>query len=426
MRSMQIKWRGGCLISVLVVVVLVIIGGTILEVRPDLAAQGIDLIRTVAGDEAAAWLENTVFSIKDMAQHEAYQLGLVHASAPWAALPSAIPGPESSPRPTVAPSSTPAPTTPTPEGTPAPAQTRPTATLPPSPTALPPTPTPWQPTPLSDVGTMDGAGQWSPYLTDSSGQVVAYRTFVQPDPNRPYVYAAVVAINLRATQLHFVLGTEEPVSKVKIARKGTIPATDLQSGQLLAAFNGGFKARHGHFGAMIDGVTVLPPIEGFGTIALYLDGRVQIGAWGTDITDSPNMVAWRQNGPLLIEHGTINPHTENQTSQDWGIILKGVTAVERSGVGISADGSTLYYVAGDSLILPRLASAFAMIHVENAMQLDINAIYVRFDTFQESPSGLVSSPLLDTMKGNAQRYLHAWPRDFFYLTAINGTATGAQ
>jgi hypothetical protein len=302
----------------------------------------------------------------------------------------------------------------------------PTVTPQPSVTPQPPAPVVWQPEPLLNVGTMDGAGQWSPYLTDSAGHVIAYRTFVQPDPDRPYVYAAVVAMNLRAVQLHFVLGTEEPVSKVKIARHGLIPAADLQGGALLAAFNGGFKARHGHFGVMLNGVTVLPPRDGFGTIALYQDGQIQIGAWGTDIVPSPEMVAWRQNGPPLIDHGAINPHTADQTSQDWGIILNGVTAVARSGVGISADGSVLYYVAGDSLILPRLAAAFAMIHAENAIQLDINSIYVRFDTFQASPSGLVASPLLDAMKGDPQRYLHPWSRDFFYLTATAAAAGGAH
>jgi hypothetical protein len=192
---------------------------------------------------------------------------------------------------------------------------------------------------------------------------------------------------------------------------------------VLAAFNGGFKARHGHFGAMADGVTVLPPRDGFGTIALYRDGQIQIGAWGAGVRSSPGMLAWRQNGPLLIDHGAISPHTADQTSQDWGIILNGVTAVERSGVGISADGSVLYYVAGDTLTLPRLAAAFAMLHVESAMQLDINAIYVRFDTFQASAAGLRASPLLSAMRGDGQRYLHPWTRDFFYLTARGDSAS---
>ncbi len=409
------KWRRGCLISSLVIVVLMLIAGAVLGLRPDLAAQGADMLRAVAGDEVVARLEDTVFAVRDWAQQQAYQLGMIHASAPWDSGTPAV-ARAATPRPTAPPASA----TPTPHGTPALARPNPTATV------APPTPTPteWQPDPLPDVGTMDGAGQWSAYLTDPAGHVVAYRTFVQPDPKRPYVYAAVVAMNLRAMQVHFVLGTEEPISKVKIARKGKIPEADLQGGQLLAAFNGGFKARHGHFGAMIDGVTVLPPIDGLGTIALYQGGQIRIGAWGRDIMDSPGMVAWRQNGPLLIDDGAINPHTKDQTSRDWGIILNGVTAVERSGVGISADGSVLYYVAGDSLILPRLADTFAMIHAESAIQLDINSIYVRFDAFQATPSGLTSSPLLDAMKGERQRYLHPWSRDFFYLTAAGDAAVG--
>jgi len=392
-----------------------LIGATVLGLRPDLAAQGADVLRGVIGDAPVAWLEDTVFTVKDMAQHEAYRLGLIRTSAPWAAgaPTSALP-----PAATAARAATPA-------ATPGPARTSPAATAQAAPTAQPTASPEWQPAPLTGVGTMDGAGQWSAYLTDSAGHVVAYRTFVQPDPDRPYVYTAVVAINLRAAQLHFVLGTDEPISKAKITRKGVIPAADLQSGALLAAFNGGFKARHGHFGAMIDGVTVLPPRDGFGTIALYQDGQIRIGAWGADIQQSPGMVAWRQNGPLIIDHGSVNPHTADQTSQDWGIILKGVTAVERSGVGISADRSVLYYVAGDTLTLPRLVTTFTMLPVEYALQLDINSIYVRFDAFQQTPSGLRATPLLDAMKGESQRYLRPWSRDFFYLTAGGGTADSA-
>ena len=405
-RPTRTKRRRGCLTPSLVVVLLVVIGTTVLGLRPELAAQSADMLRAVAGDEAVAQLEDTVFSIKDWAQHEAYQLGLVRSTAPWEAnMPVAV-----LPQPSV---------TPAPQGTPEPTRTKFVATVLPVATVPPPTPTPtaWQPAPLLNVGTMAGAGQWSAYLSDPAGRVVAYKTFVQPDPERPYVYAAVVAIDVRATQLHFVLGSEEPISKVKLTRKGVIPAADRQSGALLAAFNGGFKARHGSFGAMINGVTVLPPINNFGTIALYQDGRIRIGAWGTDLVTTTGMVAWRQNGPLLIDHGTLNPHTDDQTSRDWGIILNGVTAVARSGIGISADGAVLYYVAGDALILPRLASAFVMLDVAYAMQLDINAVYVRFDTFQASPAGLVATPLLEAMKGERQRYLRPWSRDFFYLTA---------
>jgi hypothetical protein len=70
------------------------------------------------------------------------------------------------------------------------------------------------------------------------GQTLAYRAFLQPDPERPYAITAIVAFDLHAIQLHFVLGIEEPRSPVAIPRTGKIPLADVTSGRLLAAFNG--------------------------------------------------------------------------------------------------------------------------------------------------------------------------------------------
>jgi hypothetical protein len=58
---------------------------------------------------------------------------------------------------------------------------------------------------------------------------------------------------------------------------------------LLAAFNGGFKAIHGHYGMMVDGTTLLPPTDGLATIALRADGTIQIGQWGRDLTANDNL-----------------------------------------------------------------------------------------------------------------------------------------
>ena len=44
----------------------------------------------------------------------------------------------------------------------------------------------------------------------SSGQVVAYRTLLQPDPTRSYALAAVVAFNLKAVHLHYEVGFSDP------------------------------------------------------------------------------------------------------------------------------------------------------------------------------------------------------------------------
>ncbi len=210
-------------------------------------------------------------------------------SSTIAVLPSNTISPSITPSNTVAPSDTPTPIPPTvtPSNTAIPLNIVTPATSIPLTTHLPA----WQPSALTPFGTLAGEGNWSPYLYTADGQTaVAYRTFLQPDPLRPYSIAAIVAVDLQATRLHFVLGTVEPLPLVaQPTRTGTIPNADLQPGILLATFNGGFKARHGHYGAMADGVTALPPIAGLATVAIYANGQVKIGEWGTDIKASPDL-----------------------------------------------------------------------------------------------------------------------------------------
>ena len=248
--------------------------------------------------------------------------------------------------------------------------------------------------------------------------MVAYRTFLQPDPQRPYAIVAVVAFNLQATRLHFVVGYEEPASKVFISRPARIPASDMQPGKILAAFNGGFKAEHGHFGVMLDGVTLIPPRDGLGTVAIYDDGKVALGAWGKDISSLPNMVAYRQNGPLIIQDGQINPHTAVNDPQVWGYTTYGDTATGRSALGISPDGNVLYYAVGFDLTLPALAAALQAAGTYQAIQLDINNFYTHFEAFTlDENNTLTVVPLLDQMKGPGDhRYMTINKRDFFYVT----------
>jgi hypothetical protein len=271
---------------------------------------------------------------------------------------------------------------------------------------------------VAALGNTPGEGRWTAYLRNANGNVEAYRTFLEPDPQRPYASVALVAFNLQTTRLHFVLGYEEPVSSVYISRPARISASDMVPGKILAAFNGGFKAQHGHFGVMLNGVTLIPPRDGFGTVAIYNDGTVRLGAWGTDITPSQHMVAWRQNGPLIIQNGQINPHTAVTDPKVWGYTTDGTTATGRSAVGISQDGSILYYAVGFNLTLPALARAVQDAGAYQAIQLDINNFYTHFEAFTSgSNNSLMAVPLLDQMKGPGdQRYLTINKRDFFYVT----------
>jgi hypothetical protein len=169
---------------------------------------------------------------------------------------------------------------------------------------------------------------------------------------------------------------------------------------------------------MVDGVTVLPPRQDLGTVAIYADGHVALGAWGTDLGATPDMVAWRQNGPLLIRHGLAADPTTTDTPAVWGEIVGGKTATWRSGLGLSADGRTLYYAVGPSLTLVSLTRTLILAGSANAVQLDMNDYWVHFDSFHLAAGRLQPRPLLAEMATQGdKRFLDRYSRDFFYLTA---------
>src|SRR5271157_404687 len=381
-----------------------------LNTWPVLGAQGADLLRAVFGDKVVATLEAGVYRVQDTFQHWSYDLGWTAPIFP-AGAPSLV-----AIAPTAASlSMTPASASSSPGLT---AIAKSPATLTPNP-PVPATPTnsPWHPGPLVPLGALRGAGGWAPYIQDAAGRTVAFLTSFQPDPGRAYAVAAVVAFDLHHTRLHFVLGTIEPYAPDSPPRSGAIPKADRSPGVLLAMFNGGFKSRHGQFGAMADGVVALPARDGLGTLAIDREGGLHIGAWGQDILPSPDWVAWRQNGPLVIHQGAINPRVYNDSPSDWGYTVGGASPTWRSGIGLSADGMTLYYVCGPSLTIEALANSLLASGSAEAIQLDINNYWVHFVAVRTDGKNLILEPLFPgQMKENIDRYLWNYTRDYFYVT----------
>ena len=189
----------------------------------------------------------------------------------------------------------------------------------PTPTAFPP----WTLPAIPPFGDLDGEGVWSPYLTDPAGKVVAVRTFLQTDPERPYALVGIVAFDLRHTELHFVLGSEEPSLPDGPRGTGRIPERDLQPGRLLATFNGGFLATHGEYGAMADGLVALPAKPGYGTLTIEPNGALNLGAWAETIDPQGTYRSWRQNARMVIENGAINERVNNGSILTWGGSING-------------------------------------------------------------------------------------------------------
>jgi hypothetical protein len=399
-------------VVVAAVVVLLIVMLAAASVWPDLGAKGTAAMRVVLGDRITAKIEGAMLSTSDWIHGIEYSLGIGHNRDPLGSTGStASTSAADSPQPTIPGAG--APSVGSTTSTTGAAVSRPPGTAT-SPTfAAEP---PFRPAPLPPMGSLDREGQWQPFITDQYQRVVAYRTALQPDKSRGYAHAVIVAIDLRHTRLHFVLGYEEPVSPNQFARPGIIPTQDYQAGVLLAAFNGGFQAKHGQFGAMADGQVALPAREGLGTLVIYKDGSVAVGAWGTDIQSTPNAQSWRQNGPLMVTQGTVNPHTSDFAPKDWGYVFGGGVATFRSGVGISRDRQTLYVVVGPSLTTSSLAAAMAHAGIWNGIQLDINRPWTRFDKaiFTNGKLGIQSA--VDGVAMGDTRLFNRYKRDFFYIT----------
>ena len=366
------QWLRGGFVSLAVLCGAV---GILLYSDPTLIPQAVDIARGVIGPQPVALLESWVFQARDQARRIQYQTTGNAPALAWAGPTPIIP------HVSAAPASAPA-------------------------------------TPPPDTAT-SAALSWAPFVFTPVGSLALERAIVTPDPARPYVDTALVRIDLKAAQLHLLAGTQEPISTVKLARPGLIPAADQRNSMLLAAFNGGFKAANGAFGMGVDNTVLLAPVDGLATLAIYRDGHVQLGSWGTDITASPNIAAWRQNCPLLLAGGKPTADTELDDPKLWGHTVGNKIATWRSGLGLSADGRYLIYAAGDDLTVPALAQALALGGASRAMQLDINSWWVRFVTYTTDPTTHrpTAQKLLTDMIGDKRQFLIADSRDFFYVTA---------
>ena len=407
LRNLFVARRGLILI---ILISLTILGGGAVYVagqNPVVAAEIADVLRQTIGNEAVANLETTMFTVQDNVRKLEYQVTGKKAASPWSLTP--VPTQVVKVTPTL------------PATTPNPSQPQPT---PVAKSNLNLIGVSWPPPNITNrIGMLEDEGIWTPYIYDSSGRVAAYRTFLQPDKDRQYVVTAIVVFNLNVTRLGYVIGTKEPASAVNLFRSGSIPNNDRQAGVLLAAFNGGFQAQHGQFGVMYDGNIVLSGREGMGTLLLYKDGRVNLAPWDKKFYDTTEIRSWRQNGPLLVQNGEINPDTNTtdkiKSVDYWGATVDGNAVTWRSGIGLSANKQFLYYVAGPGLTVPTLANVLKSAGAKEAMQLDINPYWVQFVSVSAVNRHLKTNPLWPDMSNYQERYLGSHTSDYFYVVSHN-------
>ena len=287
------------------------------------------------------------------------------------------------------------------------------------------------PAPLVPFGTSGGvgAGTWHPVGRYVDGVPAVYETTLDPPGGTRLAGIAWMDTALLSARLYS--GSKSPGGG---PYRYTAPVQPAQAGSLVAAFNGGFKMADAHGGYYTEGRTIDPLVQGAASLVIYANGQVTVGAWGTDVRMTPDVVAVRQNLVPLVADGHPTALAASADWQAWGSTcgasscaasVPGIEHQWRSGAGVTADGA-LVYVVGPALDPLQLAELLARAGVVRGMQLDINPSWPVFASYAPaSPRGLAApsngSKLLATTRQGPWTFFEPWwARDFITMSARSG------
>jgi hypothetical protein len=254
-----------------------------------------------------------------------------------------------------------------------------------------------------------------------------YRTFVRPDPDRPYSRVILVAMDMRQLDLAMEAGTEDPKPLTGGHGPGRIPRDPAVASRVVAAFNGGFKTEHGSYGMMVNRRILLPPQPSAATVVVLKDQRVGFGTWadthevtGVQGVRAEDIVSFRQNLDPLVDNGEVNPMGRAL----WGYTLPGSgMQTERSGICVTDTGQMLY-AWGDDVSGTALGKALKAAGCTYAMHLDMNPHHTGFifSKITELRGHNYRSELLTPlMTVSPDRYIEYAPKDFFYVLLHDST-----
>ena len=272
------------------------------------------------------------------------------------------------------------------------------------------------------------AGAWQPAGRLVAGKPAVYETLLVPPGGTKRAGIAWLDTSLLSARLY-----SGSVSPGGGPYKYTAPVTPAAASSLVAAFNGGFKMKDAHGGYYTEGRMIRPLVRGAASLVIYANGAATVGAWGTDVTMTPSVVAVRQNLFPLVVSGSPSPRATTRTWRVWGGTCPcgagkhGTDQQWRSGLGVTADGA-LVYVAGPQLIPVQVADLLARAGAVRGMELDINPSWPVFASFKPTGSNALAAPangtsLIDTHLGPATFFDPAYARDFITMSAWPGRVT---
>ncbi len=248
---------------------------------------------------------------------------------------------------------------------------------------------------------------------------VMVKTLLHPDASRPWAELFVVAFQLEYVRVQLVPGTVEPRANVKegrgLERPGVIPATDHE--HLVAAFNGGFKTQHGHYGLGIAGKTVVKARPMSCTAAAYPDGTLRIATHKKIASDEAKWLWWRQAPPCVYEEDRMHPSLWDPETRGWGAALGGEVVIRRSAIGLNPERDILFVGVSNHTTARAMADGMHHAGASNVAQLDVNWSFPKIVLFKAGKDGALKAE--SAFKGFVvdKKELTATPspRDFFYV-----------
>lgn len=291
----------------------------------------------------------------------------------------------------------------------------------------------WPPAQLPSIWQQPEAGEgvWEPathgFLKKLPGAVnppaYFYKTWLKPDPKRPYAQVLIVALDMRQLELNMEGGVEDPKPLTGTKSFGHIPREPGVLSRVVGAFNGAFKTTHGAYGMMVNRRVLLPPKSEAATVLVTDDHRVGMGAWGSSDKIPDDVVSFRQNLDPLVLDGRFNPTGRLV----WGFQLAGHSVLtERSGICVTRPGH-FFYFWGDDLSGITLGKAMVQAGCVSGMHLDMNPKHTGFvfadirDVKKKDYDARLLSPQMEILP---ERYIEWSPKDFFYVMLRDMRAVG--
>lgn len=264
----------------------------------------------------------------------------------------------------------------------------------------------------SGSSALPGEGRWVEGRRAADGRPALYTSFILPDAQHLSVVAGVAWIRQDTMAAHLVAGTRQPDTG-PWPGNSAVPQEDVP--HLLATFNSGFKAKDITGGFYLDGRSSRDLVSGEASVVIYNDGRVEIGAWNTDVRMTTDVKAVRQNLHLIVTNGQPESGLTVNSAGRWGSAQNQLQYTWRSGLGTDQNGN-LIYVGGADMTLQNLADALVQAGAIRGLELDIHGGQVNFSSWMPQGQDPTPQKLLPSMPKTADRYLAPDQRDFFYLT----------